>query len=282
MSAIAGNRNDHKTHAVVRDYCSALAARLRGRSPPSGWLGRREGRSDGDETRRQYQQISAILIGHGLPYLVEYQPSANYSASLRQALEHYLRNNGELITLMESDVDAAPATAATVRDRELDEILRAPPQPGEMPTAPDEGDDASLLTGVDYLGREQRNRALAGAGQTFVVALEQRRLIEAGCEIFADHVEHVSAEYGEGLGYDIHSYEVDGRDRLITVKTTRFRKETPFYVASNEVAVSARYRERFWLYRVYNFRDTPYVYHLNGPLAERFRLKPHEYSATVR
>jgi hypothetical protein len=112
--------------------------------------------------------------------------------------------------------------------------------------------------------------------------LERRRLIEAGCEVYADHVEHVSSEYGQGLGYDIHSYEIDGRDRLIQVKTTRFRKETPLYIAANEVAVSSRYRERYWLYRVYNFRYMPYVYHLNGSLAERFRLKPHEYRASIR
>lgn len=275
---------DHETHAVVRDYCSGLAARLQGRQPREGPLARRNGR-DRDATsttQGQYQRISAVLIGHGLPYLNEHKPSSDYSSELRHAVEQYLRNNGGLLTLMESAVDAAPSAAPSPDTRELDEVLRAPPQPGDIPEALAGQEDIPLLSGIDYLGREQRNRALARAGEAFVVALEQRRLIEAGCEVFADHVEHVSGEYGEGLGYDIHSYEIDGRDRLIAVKTTRFRKETPLYVASNEVAVSTRYRARFWLYRVYNFAETPLVYHLNGPLSERFRLKPHEYRATVR
>jgi len=275
---------DHETHTVVRDYCSALAARLRGRQRRGGPLARHNGR-DGDTTsttQRQYQRISAVLIGHGLPYLNEHKPSGDYPAALRRAVEQYVRNNGRLLTLMESAVDAPPGETPSPADRYLDEVFRAPPQPGDIPEAFAGQEDIPLLSGVDYLGREQRNRALARAGEAFVIALEQHRLMEAGCDVFADHVEHVSGEYGRGLGYDIHSYEVDGRDRLIAVKTTRFRKETPFYVASNEVAVSARYRARLWLYRVYNFDDTPFVYHLNGPLYERFRLKPQEYRATIR
>ncbi len=278
------SRSDHEIDAVVRDYCSALAARLQGRYPRGGPLARQNGRVGGSPstTQRQYQRISAVLIGHGLPYLNEHKPSGDYSATLRQAIEQYLRNNGRLLTLMERAVDAPPRHTPSPAARDLDEVLRAPPQPGDIPEALADQADVALISGVDYLGREQRNRSLARAGEAFVLALEQRRLVEAGCDVFADHVEHVSGEYGEGLGYDIHSYEIDGRDRLIAVKATRFRKETPFYVATNEVTVSARYRARFWLYRIYNFEDTPFVYHLNGPLSERFRLKPHEYRATLR
>lgn len=275
---------DHDTHAVVRDYFSSLSSRLQGRRPRGSRFGRQNAgdKEDASTTERQYQRISAILIGHGLPYLNEHKPSADYPAELREAVEQYIRNNGEILTLMEGDVDSSPVEIPSPEDRELDDILRAPPQPGDIPEALAGETDGALLSGVDYLSREQRNRALARAGEAFVLALEQRRLIEAGCEVFSAHVEHVSGEYGEGLGYDIHSYEIDGRDRLIEVKTTRFRKETPFYVAANEVAVSSRHRERYWVYRVYNFRDVPFVYHFNGPLAERFRLKPHEYRATVR
>ncbi len=275
---------DHETHAVVRDYCSALAARLQGRHPRGGPLARQNGRNSeaGSRTQRQYRRISAVLIGHGLPYLNEHKPACDYSPALRQALEQYIRNNGGLLALMEGAVDAPPSGSPSASQRDLDEVFRAPPQPGDIPEALAGEEDVALLSGVDYLGREQRNRALARAGEAFVIELEQRRLIQAGCDVFADHVEHVSGEYSKGLGYDIHSYEVDGRDRLIAVKTTRFRKETPFYVVSNEVAVSARYRARFWLYRVYNFQETPFVYQLNGPLSERFHLKPHEYRATVR
>ncbi len=47
----------------------------------------------------------------------------------------------------------------------------------------------------------------------------------------------VSDEDGDGAGYDIASFERDGRARLIEVKTTRGWERTPFHITCNELAV---------------------------------------------
>ena len=271
------------TQAAVRDYFAMLEAEMRGRGHAVGQLARRWSRAGPDEAgRRRFQHVSAILIEHGLPYLDRFKPLSGYTQAQLTAVERYLRNHVDVLRLMEADVDRPVVEVPDTGDRDLEEIFRAAPHPGEVPDQSARPEDSTLLAGIDYLGREQRNRSLASAGEALVMDVERRRLVEAGCEVLADNLEHVSGEYGEALGYDIRSYEVDGRERLIQVKTTRFRKETPFYVSANEVAVSGLYRERYWIYRVYGFRDTPCLYHLNGPLSERFRLEPREYRATVR
>src|SRR5690606_1816629 len=102
---------------------------------------------------------------------------------------------------------------------------------------------------VNYLEREARNRALGLAGELFVLKFEQARLIAAGKESLAAKLEHPAAMRGDGAGYDIVSFDPDGRERLIEVKTTRYPRETPFFVSRNEVEVSKAEHERYYLYR---------------------------------
>ena len=58
-------------------------------------------------------------------------------------------------------------------------------------------------------------------------------------------MEHVSKTHGDGLGFDVLSYDVSGRERFIEVKTTSFGKETLFFITRNEVGFSKREIERF-------------------------------------
>ncbi len=85
--------------------------------------------------------------------------------------------------------------------------------------------------GVNYLAREARNASLGAAGEDFVMALEHRRLWEAGARRLAERIEQVSKTQGDGLGYDIASFELDGRESLIEVKTTSFGALTPFFAS---------------------------------------------------
>lgn len=139
--------------------------------------------------------------------------------------------------------------------------------------------DEAPIAGVDYLAKEQRNRSLAMAGESFVLTFERCRLRAEGAAMYAEYIEHGSAEHGEAPAYDILSYDADGGERYIRVKTTRFRKETPFDLTSHELAMSRAYGSRYWIYRVFDFRDRPALYMLNGPPADRFRLQPTEYRA---
>jgi len=56
---------------------------------------------------------------------------------------------------------------------------------------------------------------------------------------------------GDGAGYDVASFEVEGSERFIEVKTTRERPDTDCFVSANEVAFSAKHPETYLLYRLY-------------------------------
>jgi hypothetical protein len=71
-----------------------------------------------------------------------------------------------------------------------------------------------------YLEREALNQSLGLAGDKFIVEYEQWRLVRLGQQRLADSVQHMSQSRGDGLGYDILSYEQDGRERFRCVAGT--------------------------------------------------------------
>ena len=89
----------------------------------------------------------------------------------------------------------------------------------------------------NYLEQEAQNQSLGRAGEELVLEFEHQRLWQAGHKTLADRVEHVSA-IGDGHGFDILSFEANGRERLVEVKTTRFGALTPFFASKNEVEIS--------------------------------------------
>ncbi len=111
-------------------------------------------------------------------------------------------------------------------------------------------------------------------GEEFALAFERARLVAAGRERLARQVEHVAITQGDGLGYDIRSFEPNGADRLVEVKTTRFGIETPFFVSRNEVAVSEAHAEIYHVHRVFTFDKNPASVHLEGSLDQGLQSGP--------
>ena len=64
--------------------------------------------------------------------------------------------------------------------------------------------------GVDYVAIEAANRRSGAAGEVFVVRFEIARLLRAGRDHLADKVERVSETHGDGLGFDVRSFEESG------------------------------------------------------------------------
>ena len=167
---------------------------------------------------------------------------------------------------------------------EVDDILAAltaPPPPNPKSRYMKERAAPLGPTGPNYLLREIQNASLGRAGEEFVMNFERARLLAAGRDRLAGDVEHVGSTRGDHEGFDILSFENDGRERLVEVKTTGFGRYTPFFVTANELTVSQREANAYHLYRVFAFRKQPGLFIVPGSLDHSFDLSPSQFMARV-
>ena len=71
-------------------------------------------------------------------------------------------------------------------------------------------------------------------------------------ESLADRVEKKK----DGEGYDILSFDRDGKDILIEVKTTIGGIDTPFDISLNEILRAKQDQGKYQIYRLYSFDVT--------------------------
>jgi hypothetical protein len=227
----------------------------------------------------KHQNISAVLIEMGIPYIDGYKPRSNYQRSLLPAaVTEYLRNNSDIHALFQADSEATPPIP-TVRN--FLAAMEAPPMLEER-RIPGVAENPAIYNpaGVNYLEREAYNQSLGEAGEQFVINFERARLIRAGKEALADRIEQVSATVGPAAGFDIRSFEKNGSDRFIEAKTTKYGKNTPFFVTPNELRFSKKNASHYFLYRIFKFRGDPRMFALQGHLEERCMLEPSQYIAS--
>ena len=276
-----------EVEATVRDYLEMLASELRGK--PFNKAAHNEAlraRLD-DRTRgaveRKHQNISAVLIELGFPYINGYKPLVNIQSMLRDVVREHLSS---LEALVATDVEALQNQVA------VDDVLGirvAPPVPtsasigGATAFAGEATADYGVPSGgfprINYLQKEAVNRSLGDAGEALIMEFERARLLSEGKDHLARNVEQVSKTVGDHAGFDIRSYEVNGRDRLIEVKTTRYGKLTPFYISAGEVRFSEANAQAYHLYRLFEFRQSPKLFQLSGDVRGQVQLQAVSYRA---
>lgn len=267
--------------ATVRDYLSMLVLELRGERFNKKARNRElrvqlDGRSHG-AVERKHQNISAILISLGCPYIDGYKPLGHGQDMLREVIHEQLLS---LRPLVEADVGAPQPPVAV--DDILDIHVEAPDT--GLSSVVKEGParygvGGPSLSAINYLQMEALNRSLGDAGEALVMQYERTRLVQAGKDHLARNVEQVSKTHGDQAGYDIRSYEATGRDRFVEVKTTRYGKLTPFYISEGEVRFAGANLDAYHLYRLFNFRKGPRLFILPGDVRQHVRLCAVNYRA---
>lgn len=268
-----------EVEAIVADYLKMLCLELAGQvfskaAHRRALLKKLNGRSPAS-VEFKHCNISAVMVDLGFPYITGYQPRSNYQGLLREVAEQQIIRFTTLDSLALAAVQQ-PAVTPEVID--FSNVTTEPPKLQQV--AREVAPRLYAPIKRDYLDREARNASLGLAGEELVLQYEHWRLNKLGHPKLADRVEHVSQTKGDGLGYDVLSFDVTGRERFIEVKTTAFGKETPFFVTKNELNFSRDSRDQFMLCRVFEFRKAPQLFHLKGPLEQNCTLDPVTYRAS--
>jgi Domain of unknown function (DUF3883) len=266
---------------IVDDYLSMLLSELAGQ-PYSKTRHRRQllsvlpGRSEGS-IEFKHCNISAVLIELGCPYVQGYQPRRNFQRQL--LVEVVSEKMARHTVLDEVALSAVERPAVQSVHTDFSRALTDAPQRQHHVREPQPAYSRPPVR-RDYLAREEHNRSLGQAGEVFALEFERWRLAQLGVGQLAERVTHASLSQGDGLGYDIHSFEIDGRDRFIEVKTTSFGERTPFFVSTNELEFARQHSERYRLYRLFDFRRLPRLFELSGPIDQHCDLDAISFRAS--
>lgn len=106
---------------------------------------------------------------------------------------------------------------------------------------------------INFEGEIKKNTELGKKGEDIVVEYEKTRLIMEGREDLADKVVATRKIAGNAERFDVLSYDKDGNEKYIEVKTTKGGMNNIFHISENEVQFSEEYEDKYYLYRVYNF-----------------------------
>ena len=261
---------------IVDDYLEMLGLELSGekfvKKHRNQALRRRIERSHG-AVEYKHQNISAVMEVLGLPHIRGYMPARNYQVALFEAIEKRLATRNL-----------------------LEQLAGEAPSPGILPegltyqSVPElHGEPAGVGQGVrriirkfDPAQRDARMRELGEAGERFLFNAERYHLKAKGRADLAARVRWVAKEDGDGAGFDILSFSLEGEERWLEVKTTNGPATTPFWITENERRVSEEHQRVFRLTRIYEFSRGPKAFQLKPPLSKVLNLNASVYKATFR
>ncbi len=275
-----GPWTDEENDLIVADYFAMLADDLAGRRPNKtehrrALMPRLRNRSEG-AVEFKHQNVSAVLKGLGEDWIEGYKPLFNFQAALADAVARWLAFNPAWL----NRVPAESHAGAAVLQEAAPLWVGPPPTLSNRPPPRELDRMLAVAARFDAAGRDERNRALGRAGEALALAHERAALAVAGRSDLARKVRWVSEEEGDGAGYDIASFQPDGRPRLLEVKTTRGWERTPFHISRNELSVADERRDEWRLFRLWNFSREPKAFELAPPLERHVSLMPMAFQAS--
>lgn len=208
----------------------------------------------------KHQNISAVLIKLGLPFIKGYLPRWNFQALLEEKIIAYLFEHKQ--NFESKFIEFADTNTLMDNPVNFNSILESPPARKFIVN------DQQIIYDkrpfkINYLEREQKNSLLGTKGESLALEYEKWRLIQLGKANLANKIEWVSLA-DDSAGFDILSRNENGTDRYIEVKTTKLSKDTPIFFSKSEYDFSTVKRNDYHLYRVFNFNESPKLFNIAG------------------
>jgi len=211
-----------EVEATVGDYFAMLHDELAGL--PINKAGHNErlrrllrNRSKGS-VEFKHANISAVLTLHGYPYIDGYKPRFNFQALLEQAVLEYLDVHRDFFEPLIAGPVLNPTGSPRAEALEVNRVVETPPEAMRIPQTV--WSPSARISRFDFVTRDAANRELGRRGEEFVLEFERKRLHDGGRRDLAQRIEWTAHARGDGAGYDVQSFDADGRTRLIEVKTT--------------------------------------------------------------
>jgi hypothetical protein len=268
---------DEENALIIADYFAMLADDLAGR-PYNKAASNRQLQQQIERTRTsiefKHQNISAVLKALGEDWINGYKPRFNFQIPLADAVERWLSENHDWRSRL------SPGQTASGLREEQALWVGVPPTLSNQPPPQELERTLLIARKFDVAGRDERNRSLGRAGEERVLAHERATLKGAGRDDLARRICWVSQEQGDGAGYDIESFEPDGRPRRIEVKTTNGWERTPFHISRNELAAADEWRSEWCLLRLWNFSREAKAFELRPPLEAHVSLTATSFQAS--
>jgi hypothetical protein len=198
------NGTDEELDLIVADYFTMLNDEVA--DVPYSKAGRNRllrsqiDRSEGS-IEFKHQNISAVLVQLGLPRIIGYLPAANYQKAIIAAVDRYLSRN---------PVALRPETTLSALAERMNLFVGAPPS--LLPVTPRRADVERLVRKFNPVERDFRNRKLGRDGEELVFHFERERLQKLDRPDLAKKIQWISEELGDGAGYDILSFDANGRE----------------------------------------------------------------------
>lgn len=268
MQIMAEDWSNNEVELIIADYFSMLTDEIMN-NPVNKTLHRNglkmllNNRTD-SSIEFKHQNISAVLIKLGLPFIKGYKPRWNFQQILEQKINEYLSK--QKLTIESKFIHFAESKDISMQNVDFGLMIDSPPERQHI-IMESEVEYQRRPIKINYLEREQSNTSLGSKGEMLVIEYEKWRLINIGKENLAEKIEWIASN-DDGAGFDILSKNENGSDRYIEVKTTKLSKDTPIFFSKNEYEFSKRKATDFHLYRLFNFNKTPKMFNVNGSFDE--------------
>lgn len=176
------------------------------------------------------------------------------------------------------DSPPLPPDIALPEHIDFEKAQVAPPVPKKR-ADPSQGTGSKKKGKTDYSAKQAANDAVGKLGEEFAMRYEKWRLKEAGD--LADKVVHVALE-DDGAGFDIISFEPDGTERFVEVKSTTGKAESLFFVTDAELRRAKEVGERYVILRVFDLPSHPKCVEIRFPFEGKIDLAAAVYAASFK
>lgn len=134
---------------------------------------------------------------------------------------------------------------------------------------------------IDFQGKAKEQKDLGDAGEELVRIREIEFLKSKNLLTQAELVKIAK----DGEGYDVYSFDENGQEKFIEVKTSTGDEYSPFYLSENEIAFMRLNVGSYCIYRVFNYsveNNFAEFFELSGDIESQLLMKPTQFQVLIK